>query len=149
MNAKAPPSFGQKVAETFQVRSPNNFFAISDSFGIQSYALHIICILCGIKFNKYFFQLASTPFFGRIELMVAPDASWSESRKTFGNLCSLLDLNLHLRLVMSSVPFWAQIRGWLHIEISYFWTDFGKIRFMLGFCKLIRTGTMKSPCRSS
>ena len=43
--------------------------------------------------------------------MVTPDASWSESRKTFGNLCSLLDLNLHLRLVMSSVPFWAQMAG--------------------------------------
>ena len=55
--------------------------------------------------------------------MVTPDESWSESHKS---LCSLLHLNLHLRLLMSA-PSLTQLRGWLHIEISYFWTDFGKV----------------------
>ena len=56
--------------------------------------------------------------------MVTPDESWSESHCS---LCSLLHLNLYLRLAMSSAPFLTHLRGWLNIEISYFWTDLGNV----------------------
>ena len=75
--------------------------------------------------------------------MVTPDESWSESHKILRSLCSLLHLNLHLRLLMSA-PSLTQLRGWLYIEISYFWTDFGKItkigcKVYAGITKLIPT----------